>query len=107
GGGGRRALRGASDRRQRSAHRVGAVGRGNLPVAPGAGRVADVPDPRAHVLVRRAGVHVARAGTARSPNPGTQDRSQPEPTRSGDAGEEEGQDQDGGPVWAGGAGGGG
>ena len=55
---GRRAVPDAGDRRQRSAHRVRAVGLGGFPVAPEAGRVPDIPDPRACVLIWRAGVDV-------------------------------------------------
>ncbi len=65
-GGGRRAFARAADRRERSTHRVRAVGKGDLPVASGAGRVSDIRDPRARVLERRVGVHVANAkGAAR------------------------------------------
>ena len=51
----------SADRRQRSAHRVRAVGHGDLAVAPGAGRVADVRDPRA----QRSGTASRRTRRAR------------------------------------------
>ena len=92
-GAGRRAVLGACDRRERSAHRVRAVGLGDLAVAPGTGRVPDIRDPRARVLVRRAGVHVAHADgrLAESSAGGPHDRPQRRPDGPDDPGEEQRQ----------------
>ena len=59
---GDRTARGSRARSQRAAHRVAAVRLGDLAMAAGAGRVADVPDSWAGVEVGGAGVDVARAG---------------------------------------------
>ena len=51
-------LRSLPTRPERTAHRMRAVGLGDLGMAPGARRVADVRNPRTRVPIRRAGVHI-------------------------------------------------
>ena len=50
------AVVGVRDRRERSTHRVRAVGLGDLAMASGAGCVTDVADPRLRICVRRSAV---------------------------------------------------
>ena len=84
---------GRPDRCEGATHRVLAVSQGDLAMAPGTGRIPDVGDPRARVLIGRVGGHVARTeGTGLSPLPEAADRPQRGPGGPDDPGQEQGHD---------------